>query len=260
MGETFICDGCQRNIKLQDEALLLQRQLKERDKLIADMLADHATLPRQSDEQGRPVFSMNCPASSEKWFEVVSKGRRRRAGRISLPLFSPVEEPPVLLRNAFAPLSGDVPAPGSSSTAVDNVTTSALHGCDPAVSVAAPTPPHCLDSLHREDLGKCPQRCNGADRERPFTSRPFSHGDRNHVFERQSEGEINRNQPEAMKYQPLTCVRPSQRDVRYTASTRGGNRSARSTEKDLDLKMAVNKELNFFPRMRFSEQKPRETA
>ncbi|KAJ8351960.1 hypothetical protein SKAU_G00234360 [Synaphobranchus kaupii] len=153
MGETFICDGCQRNIKLQDEALLLQRQLKERDKLIADMLADHPTLPRQSDEQGRPVFSMNCPASSEKWSEVVSKGRRRRAGRISLPLFSPVEEPPVLLRNAFAPLSGDVPAPGSSSTAVDNVTTSALHGCDPAVSVAAPTPPHCLDSLRELNDG-----------------------------------------------------------------------------------------------------------
>ncbi|KAJ8339808.1 hypothetical protein SKAU_G00344410 [Synaphobranchus kaupii] len=54
MGETFICDGCQRNIKLQDEALLLQRQLKERDKLMADMLADHATPPRQSEEQGRP--------------------------------------------------------------------------------------------------------------------------------------------------------------------------------------------------------------
>ncbi|KAJ8343689.1 hypothetical protein SKAU_G00020320 [Synaphobranchus kaupii] len=155
MGETFICDGCQRNIKLQDEALLLQRQLKERDKLIADMLADHATLPRQSDEQGRPVFSMNCPASSEKWSEVVSKGRRRRAGRISLPLFSPVEEPPVLLRNAFAPLSGDVPAPGSSSTAVDNVTTSALHGCDPAVSISIDKLLRCYNSTQMHIYLSC---------------------------------------------------------------------------------------------------------
>lgn len=117
--EAFLCSSCRRNVKLQDDILILLDKIKQREVINALQGGCNERKGGELHPSGEssPVGPFERPALaiSPDWSTVVrNKPPARRSKRASLPLFSPLKETPLHLMNRFSPLNSDVPAPSCS--------------------------------------------------------------------------------------------------------------------------------------------------